>query len=80
MVLTITANRGGPYPAYRSVAHMTQTTASYATLCAAFQAFAKKNPNAVIIRSVGGTTEITWREWDRRVRKLAAGQGIAQRR
>jgi long-chain acyl-CoA synthetase len=55
------------------VAHMNQTTASYATLCAAFQEFAKKSPDAVIIRSVGGSTEITWREWDRRVRKLAAG-------
>ena len=52
---------------------MNQTTASYATLCAAFQEFAKKSPDAVIIRSVGGSTEITWREWDRRVRKLAAG-------
>jgi long-subunit acyl-CoA synthetase (AMP-forming) len=52
---------------------MNQTPASYATLCAAFQAFVKQSPDAVIIRTPGGTTEITWREWDRRVRKLAAG-------
>jgi long-chain acyl-CoA synthetase len=52
---------------------MTNTPSSYATLCAAFQAFVKQSPNAVIIRSVGGATEITWKEWDQRVRKLAAG-------
>jgi long-chain acyl-CoA synthetase len=52
---------------------MNNSPSSYATLCAAFQAFVKQSPDAVIIRSVGGTTEITWREWDQRVRKLAAG-------
>jgi len=52
---------------------MNQTPSSYPTLCAAFQSFVKQSPDAVIIRTVGGATEITWREWDRRVRALAAG-------
>jgi long-subunit acyl-CoA synthetase (AMP-forming) len=42
-------------------------------LCESFQSFVKQSPDAVIIRAVKGTTEITWREWDQRVRKLAAG-------
>jgi long-subunit acyl-CoA synthetase (AMP-forming) len=52
---------------------MTQTPPSFATLCAAFQSFVKQSPDAVIIRTPGGKQEITWREWDQRVRKLAAG-------
>ncbi|TDV52262.1 AMP-dependent synthetase/ligase [Actinophytocola oryzae] len=52
---------------------MNQTPSSFATLCAAFQSFAKQSPDAVIIRTTGGGQEITWREWDRRVRRLAAG-------
>ena len=52
---------------------MTQTSPSFATLCAAFQSFVEKSPDAVIIRTPGGGTELTWREWDRRVRRLAAG-------
>jgi long-subunit acyl-CoA synthetase (AMP-forming) len=43
------------------------------TLCESFQEFVKKTPDEVIIRTPGGATEITWREWDKRVRKLAAG-------
>lgn len=52
---------------------MNQTPSSFVTLCAAYQSFVKQSPDAVIIRTVRGATEITWREWDRRVRKLAAG-------
>lgn len=52
---------------------MNQTPRSYTTLCESFQSFVKQSPDAVIIRAVKGTTEITWREWDQRVRKLAAG-------
>jgi long-chain acyl-CoA synthetase len=52
---------------------MNQTPSSHVTLCAAFQSFVERSPDAVIIRTVKGTTEITWREWDKRVRKLAAG-------
>ncbi len=70
LVLTITHYSG--LTAHRSV-HMDKTPSSYATLCAAFQDFVGKHPDAVIIRTPGGGTEITWREWDRRVRKLAAG-------
>jgi long-chain acyl-CoA synthetase len=52
---------------------MNQTTSLHRTLCASFQEFVKKTPDEVIIRTPGGATEITWREWDKRVRKLAAG-------
>jgi long-subunit acyl-CoA synthetase (AMP-forming) len=52
---------------------MNQTPPSFATLCAAFQHFVKQSPDAVIIRTPGGKQEITWHEWDQRVRKLAAG-------
>jgi long-subunit acyl-CoA synthetase (AMP-forming) len=52
---------------------MNKTPSSHATLCAAFQEFVEKTPDAVILRTPGGGTEITWREWDRRVRALAAG-------
>jgi long-subunit acyl-CoA synthetase (AMP-forming) len=52
---------------------MNKTVSSHATLCAAFQAFVAETPDEVVIRTSGGGTEITWREWDRRVRKLAAG-------
>lgn len=52
---------------------MNQTPHSFATLCAAFQHFVKQSPDAVIIRTPGGKQEITWHEWDQRVRKLAAG-------
>ena len=52
---------------------MNQTPPSFATLCAAFQHFVRESPDAVIIRTPGGRQEITWHEWDQRVRKLAAG-------
>ncbi|MFC4857950.1 AMP-dependent synthetase/ligase [Actinophytocola glycyrrhizae] len=52
---------------------MNETTPLQHTLCAAFQEFVSKTPDEVIIRTPGGATEITWREWDRRVRGLAAG-------
>jgi long-chain acyl-CoA synthetase len=52
---------------------MTKTVSSHATLCGAFQAFVAETPDAVIIRTPGGGMDITWREWDRRVRSLAAG-------
>ena len=52
---------------------MNETTSLHRTLCASFQEFVKKTPDEVIIRTPGGATEITWREWDKRVRKLAAG-------
>jgi long-chain acyl-CoA synthetase len=48
-------------------------TPSFATLCAAFQSFVEQSPDAVIIRTPGGKQELTWHEWDQRVRRLAAG-------
>jgi long-subunit acyl-CoA synthetase (AMP-forming) len=52
---------------------MTETSPLPHTLCASFQEFVKKTPGEVIIRTPGDGTVITWREWDRRVRALAAG-------
>lgn len=52
---------------------MTETAPLPHTLCASFQEFVRKTPGEVIIRTPGGGTAITWREWDQRVRKLAAG-------
>ncbi|MFI7675552.1 AMP-dependent synthetase/ligase [Actinophytocola sp. NPDC049390] len=52
---------------------MNETSPLPHTLCASFQEFVRKTPGEVIIRTPGGGTAITWREWDRRVRKLAAG-------
>ncbi|MGW5311279.1 AMP-dependent synthetase/ligase [Nocardia thailandica] len=43
------------------------------TVVAAFQETVALRPDGVALRTVGGTTEITWAEYDRRVRALAAG-------
>jgi long-subunit acyl-CoA synthetase (AMP-forming) len=43
------------------------------TLCEAFQATAAQNPDAVAIRTPGDGTVVTWREYARRVRSIAAG-------
>lgn len=51
----------------------TPSDSAHATLCAAFQDFVRRTPEAVVLRTPGGGTEITWREWDKRVRALAAG-------
>lgn len=48
-------------------------TSTFATLCASFQDFVAKTPDAVVLRTPGDGVRITWREWDQRVRKLAAG-------
>ncbi|WP_194820151.1 long-chain fatty acid--CoA ligase [Nocardia sp. XZ_19_385] len=52
---------------------MTKTFAAEATtMCAAFQAtIARRRPDAVAIRTVGGATTLTFREWGERVRELA---------
>ena len=52
------------------------TTASSdkpATLCAAFQDFATRLPDQVVLRTPGDADRYTWREWDEKVRALAAG-------
>ncbi|OLR91632.1 AMP-dependent synthetase/ligase [Actinokineospora bangkokensis] len=43
------------------------------TLCAAFQATAERNAYRVAVRTPGDAVSITWREFDRRVRRIAAG-------
>ncbi|MDF3144734.1 AMP-binding protein, partial [Streptomyces sp. T21Q-yed] len=43
------------------------------TLCAAFQRTVAAHPDAVALRAHGGDTEITWRQYGRRVRRIATG-------
>ncbi|MEU2038890.1 fatty acid--CoA ligase FadD11 [Nocardia niwae] len=43
------------------------------TSCAAFQHSAAIDPDAVAVRSIGGQQTLTWREYARRVRAVAAG-------
>ncbi|RDI55427.1 fatty acid--CoA ligase FadD11 [Nocardia mexicana] len=43
------------------------------TSCAAFQRVASIEPDAVAVRSVGGTPALTWREYSDQVRSVAAG-------
>lgn len=60
-------------------AHRTGTTVH--TVPAAFQQTLTLRPDAVALRTVGGTQEITWREYGERVRILAAGlAGLGVRR
>ncbi|WP_460403328.1 AMP-dependent synthetase/ligase [Actinophytocola sediminis] len=51
----------------------TPATSAYATLCAAFQDFVRKVPDGVILRTPGDESRFTWRQWDQRVRAIAAG-------
>jgi GNAT superfamily N-acetyltransferase len=43
------------------------------TLCSTFQRTAQAHPERIALRTVGGGVEITWGEYARRVRSLAAG-------
>ncbi|MEV5839147.1 long-chain fatty acid--CoA ligase [Nocardia sp. NPDC052112] len=43
------------------------------TVPEAFQETVKQRPDQIALRTVGGTTEISWREYGERVRTLAAG-------
>jgi long-chain acyl-CoA synthetase len=43
------------------------------TICEAFQATAAADPAAVALRTPGATVEISWREYARRVERIAAG-------
>lgn len=43
------------------------------TLCEEFQRTAKLNPEAVALRTVGGSHQITWREYAGRVRDISTG-------
>jgi long-chain acyl-CoA synthetase len=44
-----------------------------ATLCEAFQATAARDPDAIALRTPGGTVEISWGEYVGRVERIAAG-------
>jgi long-chain acyl-CoA synthetase len=50
-----------------------QSGATVHTVPAAFQQTAVLRPHQVALRTVGGTQQITWREYAQRVRALAAG-------
>ncbi|MEB3048533.1 fatty acid--CoA ligase FadD11 [Mycolicibacter sp. MYC123] len=51
------------------------------TLCQAFQRMAAVDPDAVALRTVGGTQTLTWREYAAQVRQVAAGlAGLGVRR
>jgi long-subunit acyl-CoA synthetase (AMP-forming) len=51
----------------------TASSAKPATLCAAFQDFATRIPDQVVLRTPGDADRYTWRDWDEKVRALAAG-------
>ena len=52
-----------------------------ATMCEAFQRTASIDPDAVALRTPGGTQTLTWREYAAQVRKVAAGlAGLGVRR
>lgn len=44
-----------------------------ASLCEAFQNTVARTPDAVALRTPGGATEITWREYGERVERIAGG-------
>ena len=48
-------------------------TLSSSNLCEAFQTTASLQPDSAALRAVGGGTEISWREYARRVEHIAAG-------
>jgi long-subunit acyl-CoA synthetase (AMP-forming) len=57
------------------------TTERPATLCEAFQRTAAIDPDAVALRTPGGTHTLTWREYAAQVRHVAAGlAGLGVRR
>src|SRR5947199_5676722 len=57
------------------------TTERPATMCAAFQRTAAIDPDAVALRTPGGTQTLTWREYAAQVRRVAAGlAGLGVRR
>ena len=57
------------------------TTERPATMCEAFQRTAAIDPDAVALRTPGGTQTLTWREYAAQVRRVAAGlAGLGVRR
>ena len=49
------------------------TSTGARTLCEAFQTTARRDPDAVALRTPGDAVRITWSEYARRVRSIAAG-------
>ena len=43
------------------------------TLCEAFQATARRAPDAIALRSADTHATLTWREYSEQVRRIAAG-------
>jgi long-chain acyl-CoA synthetase len=57
------------------------TTERPATMCEAFQRTAAIDPDAIALRTPGGTQTLTWREYAAQVRQVAAGlAGLGVRR
>ncbi|OLF11465.1 long-chain fatty acid--CoA ligase [Actinophytocola xinjiangensis] len=59
----------------------TPSNSANATLCAAFQEHVRRTPDAVVLRTPGNRVAITWRQWNERVRSIAAGlaaMGVAR--
>ncbi len=57
------------------------TTERPATMCEAFQRTASIDPDAIALRTPGGTQTLTWREYAAQVRRVAAGlAGLGVRR
>lgn len=60
---------------------MIEQASDPSTLCEAFQRVAAVDPDAVALRTVGGTQTLTWREYAAQVRQVAAGlTGLGVRR
>lgn len=57
----------------RDIVYRHRTGALVDTVPAAFQQTVTLRPDAVALRTVGGTQQITWREYGERVRVIAAG-------
>ncbi|HTK65614.1 MAG TPA: long-chain fatty acid--CoA ligase [Pseudonocardia sp.] len=49
------------------------TELQVSSVCAAFQATVAREPDAIALRTPGGTVEITWAQYADRVRRIAAG-------
>jgi long-chain acyl-CoA synthetase len=51
----------------------TEAALSHATMCEAFQATASVEPDAIALRTADGSLELSWADYSRRVRRVAAG-------
>jgi long-subunit acyl-CoA synthetase (AMP-forming) len=65
-VATVAQQPNGPAASVESDPNAT-------TMCEAFQATARRDPDAIALRSADGSVELTWAQYAERVRSLAAG-------